>query len=766
MKKSESILSSVLWINTNNAYNKQKEKVWKMTIKQYSGNKNPFVFVLFSELSRSQAEPIIELLEQKHKLSYGSSFGKREEQLTDKASAVVLIIEQASISQLEPAVMAIVKKDKEIIPVFLDDVTMSPGMSMLLGTKQIIFRSNYASEESFYDAIASSPVLNQLSVTASQKDSAKRILYGSIAAAIAVGVFFLWGIRGGMFGRAIREDSSLGKLGLSGSPDAITEVYVYGEEMTDVYEETGSLPVSMMKENGRPGLYLPEADREVGYGEISSAEDFSQLQNLEELSLAGNMIEDLSPLWKLRKLKKLDLSNNRGKVSLEGIGALTLLEELNLSGCEIESGLEELSRMKSLKRVGISDQYRSALSDAAFEIVSSDISVSTFAELKEALADESIFTVCLDSSSLHIPETEHLEIRRHVSCISEGQTASIRNDGEVSVSGTWTMGSANITNNGTIVIDEGGSYSGGMRETKNYGLFQIRDGGELILDHGDSFFQNSGRFENNGIVKLSGSGQFFWNGGSILNDGSIVIDEAVRNRFSADISAIEGSGKVTYASASSSDNNGSLFDSASIDDYGMTPQEREYFEEIDYPDYIPNTQIHLYPVVDAKTIEAKGSPRESHFYIARSMTMEEKPTWADAGMLQLVVGPNAVLTLNGDNWDRGSLAITVMPGGTLIVNGNVVFEIAANHGEMIINGELIGDYFDEWGTMGGRLANNGVLTVNGTCRLNQIWTFCNGEEHGRIETAERYDYSNMEPPFLFTEGLKGFNQFAVNRSND
>ena len=737
-----------------------------MKIRQYSGNQEPFVFVLFSEISRPQAEPILELLGQKHRISWGSSFGKREQRLIEKAAAVVLILEQASVSELENAVTEIVKKDREIIPVFTDEVRMSPGMSMLLGTKQSIFRHSYAGDEAFYEAVASSPVLNQLRITAEQKDSAKRILIGCAAAVAAAAVLFLWGIRGGLFGRAIREDSSLGKLGLSGSPDTITAVYVYGDQMTDVYEENGSLPISMRKEDGRPGLYLPAADREVGYGEINSAEDFRQLQNLEELSLAGNLIEDLSPLWSLRKLRKLDLSNNRGSVSLKGISALPQLEELNLSGCDIEDGLEELTGMKSLKRVSLSEQYRSVLSDVGFEVISGDCSVSTFAELKEALADVSIFTVSLASSSLRIPEKERLEIRRHVSFISEGQMASIRNEGEIHVFGTWTMGSADITNSGRIVIEEGGSYSGGMRETKNYGLFEIQDGGELILDHGDSFLQNSGSFENDGNLKLSGSGHFFWNGGSVINNGVMEIEEAVRTAFAGDLSSVAGSGRISYFSAGSSEQGDTPSDSASIDDYGMTPQERELFERTDYSDYIPNTQIHLYPVVDAKTIEAKGSPRESHFYVARSMTMEEKPSWADTGMLELVVGPNAVLTLNGDNWDRGSLAVTVMPGGTLIVNGKVVFEIAANHGEMIINGELIGDSYDAWGTMYGRLANNGILTVNGSCRVNQIWTFRSGEENGRIEAGERFDYSNTEPPFMFTEGLYGFNQFAVSRSDD
>ncbi len=729
-------------------------------MEQYSGNQEPFLFVLFSDCSKESAEKIIELLGEKQNLSYSSSFGKKEKQLIDKAAAIVLIGEQASMPELEPAAAVITKKEKEIIPVFLDDVMMSPGMSMLLGTKQIIFRKNYASEESFHEAITSSPVLNQLKITPAQTASAKRILYGSIAAALAAVLLFVWIIRGGIFGNAIREDSSLGKLGLSGNADTITSVYLYGDEIAPAYESSGCFPVSVMKESGQPGLYLPEADREVGYGELSDAGDFSQLQNLEELSLAGNMIEDLSPLWTLKKLRKLDLSNNRARLSLQGIGALSQLEELNLSGCVIENGLEELKQMSSLKKVNVSGKYRDALADASFEVISSDVSAASFEELKNACADRNVYTIRL-ASPVRIPEGESLEIRKHVSFIADGPNLTVRNNGEIHVFGTWSMGGVNITNNGAIVIEDGGSYLGGMRQTANYGSYEIRKGGEVTLDRGESFLQNDGIFHNSGSWQLYAGGQFIWNGGSVINDGVLIKEETERENFFGNQEEMEGGGEIKTVSLDDPKENSALTsDSASIDEYGMTPEERKAFDQIVYVDYAPGILEHPYPVVDERTIEAKGSPRECTFYVARTMTINGQPSWVDyLTQLQLIVGPGATLTLEGDGWNTGSNAVTVMPGATLVINGSVSVEIAANHGEVTVNGELNGDRINQWGEREGFFANNGILTVNGSCRIYQLWTFKNGKEKGPVTAADRYDYSDIEPPFLFTNGIEGFVMF-------
>ena len=101
-----------------------------MKMEQYSGNKEPFLLVLFSDCSQEAAEKIIALLGTKQKLSYSSSYGKREKQLIRKAAAVVLILEKASVFELEQAAAEITRNEKEIIPIVLDDAVMSPGMDM------------------------------------------------------------------------------------------------------------------------------------------------------------------------------------------------------------------------------------------------------------------------------------------------------------------------------------------------------------------------------------------------------------------------------------------------------------------------------------------------------------------------------------------------------------------------------------------------------------------------------------------------------------
>jgi hypothetical protein len=66
------------------------------------------------------------------------------------------------------------------------------------------------------------------------------------------------------------------------------------------------------------------------------------LINLEVLKISGNKITDLKPLSKLRKLKKLDLSNTQLD-NLIGLENLTNLTDLNLSNNNLSS-LEEISQ--------------------------------------------------------------------------------------------------------------------------------------------------------------------------------------------------------------------------------------------------------------------------------------------------------------------------------------------------------------------------------------------------------------------------------------
>ena len=81
--------------------------------------------------------------------------------------------------------------------------------------------------------------------------------------------------------------------------------------------------------------------------------DLRHLLYLEELSLTGRQIEDLSFLEGMTRLKKLDLSGSTISADMSMLKALPALEELNLRGCSISS-LAFLEGAPSLKKLDLS----------------------------------------------------------------------------------------------------------------------------------------------------------------------------------------------------------------------------------------------------------------------------------------------------------------------------------------------------------------------------------------------------------------------------
>lgn len=81
--------------------------------------------------------------------------------------------------------------------------------------------------------------------------------------------------------------------------------------------------------------------------------DLRHLLYLEELSLTGRQIEDLSFLEGMTRLKKLDLSGSTISADMSMLKTLPALEELNLRGCSISS-LAFLEGAPSLKKLDLS----------------------------------------------------------------------------------------------------------------------------------------------------------------------------------------------------------------------------------------------------------------------------------------------------------------------------------------------------------------------------------------------------------------------------
>ena len=89
---------------------------------------------------------------------------------------------------------------------------------------------------------------------------------------------------------------------------------------------------------------------DLRWNKIKDIKPLENLKKLEVLKINFNQIEDIKPLLNLPNLRELWIHNN--KISdIRGIGKLTKLEHLDASFNPLKNGVEEISRLKNLKRL-------------------------------------------------------------------------------------------------------------------------------------------------------------------------------------------------------------------------------------------------------------------------------------------------------------------------------------------------------------------------------------------------------------------------------
>jgi Leucine-rich repeat (LRR) protein len=91
-----------------------------------------------------------------------------------------------------------------------------------------------------------------------------------------------------------------------------------------------------------------------GYSEKNTSA-FSNLTELEYLTLSNAPIRSLQGLGKLHKLQYLGLHNLRKLESLSGIEDLRNLEELNVNGCSSLSSIGEIANFNQLRKLQLCD---------------------------------------------------------------------------------------------------------------------------------------------------------------------------------------------------------------------------------------------------------------------------------------------------------------------------------------------------------------------------------------------------------------------------
>ena len=89
---------------------------------------------------------------------------------------------------------------------------------------------------------------------------------------------------------------------------------------------------------------------DLRWNKIKDVKPLENLKKLEVLKINFNQIENIKPLLNLPNLRELWIHNN--KISdIRGIGKLTKLEHLDVSFNPLKNGVEEISRLKNLKRL-------------------------------------------------------------------------------------------------------------------------------------------------------------------------------------------------------------------------------------------------------------------------------------------------------------------------------------------------------------------------------------------------------------------------------
>ena len=517
-------------------------------MQNYCGNKDPFVFLACAPCDHDEAARLAAALGETAKVYLAAAFGKRERRALEKAALVLPVLSAASLGAMEEVTAFAAAKDKALLPVFLEKLELPAGLRLLLGGTQRHLRTDFETREDFERALCAAPALSALTVSPQQKRAAKTAMFAAVGGFAAAALLALLLILQPFSASRISRRSALGQLGLSGDPTKITSVALYGSELEKRFEDGGVYEayVSVVNNPEVGGLYLPKADKIVKIGTLSDLSDFTQLVNLEELSLAGNSVEDVTPLFTLKKLKKLDLSLQTLylvdpyrreidglQLSLEGIGALENLEALYLcydrwpADGSVPAWMAELDGLPHFRTL-VLDRAAEVVpallaQEHRYEIVLLGREARDFAELREAAADPDCHAVYLpQGTELVIPAGEEWTLPKNVMLGGAGLT--IRVEGTLRVRGWVECGMTRTENRGAVVVEKGGSFIGGMSDVYNEGLFTVEEGGLHLIERGMEFWQRSGRYVNNGRLVVGWGGTYHLEGGEAENNGEIVIE--------------------------------------------------------------------------------------------------------------------------------------------------------------------------------------------------------------------------------------------------
>ncbi len=331
-------------------------------MKRYCKNEKPFVYAVFSECDAEQAEVVLQAIGMDGVLFWHAErCGRAETRRIEAAYSVVVFLSEHAVrdENVLRCILQAVNSNKKILCVYLEPVSLSRGLDLLLNSLQSMNKSTFPNEEAFLEKLKSAAVFSELQITPAQKKFAKRRALTSVLVPIAAAVaVFLAVVIPLLIVPAVKAATgSLSRVGFGELSLAelanVEELYVID---TQSYDKPYSVYYTSMEKNE---VCIGDIGECHPVGDISDISDLTLLKNVKAITFSANRITDITPLFELTSLERLMLNCDPIR-SIEGIQALQNLESIDLSHTEI-SDITPLLEIPSLYSIDVSDTYVSSI---------------------------------------------------------------------------------------------------------------------------------------------------------------------------------------------------------------------------------------------------------------------------------------------------------------------------------------------------------------------------------------------------------------------
>ena len=359
----------------------------------YDGNGRGFIYVACEPEGRSEVvKRFLDPVESRDRpLCLGFWTGALRSQIA-RAHALMVFLTQAFAddSRFGEMIELAVRHNKPMLIVYLEDVELTPVLTMQTDAQQSLFVKRFDNDEDIVEELKKAAVFDNIQVSPEQKkQQRRRMLVPLAAAAVVVAAAVMLKILPTL-GIGQDYDDTAGAFGIPGVSmydiRMINNLNVVGREVFDDRVGCGYSwdPEREEIDTSRIGY---EYDTEEGEhiegettrGDISDLSGIEQFVALHGLQLAGQKIEDISPLVELyeQRTKRQDVV---------GIESEKAEKSFWLSlACNPISSIDGLEKFESLGDLDISSTNVSKLPEG-LDVRCLNISDTDISELPEGLA--------------------------------------------------------------------------------------------------------------------------------------------------------------------------------------------------------------------------------------------------------------------------------------------------------------------------------------------------------------------------------------------